>query len=169
MLIYLVTNTVTNDKYVGKTTRRYLSNRWASHVHRAKSGASSALYDAMREFGVDAFRIAVLSRALNKEVLDKLERFWIKELGTNYPNGYNRTCGGSRGFRYAEAARVKMSAAASGRKPSAAAVEGVRKAWLGRKHTDEERAKISEGQRGRKLSSETRQKISVALRKRRAA
>lgn len=109
--IYAITNRQTGESYVG-ATRRSLCTRWASHVYRAaekdRTGQGSCLSLAIRKYGEGAFWIRTLSEALNEEVAYKLEKFWIRELRTLTPHGYNMTGGGKIGFRWSRKIRVKI-------------------------------------------------------------
>lgn len=110
--IYLLTNSVTQKSYVGLTSDR-LGDRWSGHKAtangRPKYKAPISL--AIQKYGPDAFDRRVLSEALNEEVALKLECFWIRELRTKVPNGYNVTDGGkgAAGTKQSEATRLKKT------------------------------------------------------------
>jgi group I intron endonuclease len=157
MLIYAIRNIITGKQYVGKTTKS-AETRWKQHVRTANSGRNSCFHAAIREHGPAAFIWYVLSEALNAEVADKLERFWIRELNTFDPVGYNRNNGGAArpsGFRHRPETRSKMSAARMGHKAEASTLEKQRKRalgnsyHLGHKATPEARARMSAAQRRR--------------------
>lgn len=84
--IYVITNEMTGDQYVGSTVS--LENRWYVHKHDAKRGRSSPLYRAIREYGADAFVFEILE-ACPKKMLERREFYWVGYLDTLYPNGYN--------------------------------------------------------------------------------
>lgn len=106
--IYLLTNLKTGLKYVGSTTKS-AAVRWQRHIARSRESAA-ALPQAILEFGEAAFSVSVLNEATNKKAADYLERFWIRELQTLYPFGYNEQEGGSCGFTWSERSRAKMRA-----------------------------------------------------------
>lgn len=110
--VYLITNKVTDKGYVG-ATKRPLSARWGYHLGRARDGSDSLISKAIREFGEDAFRIRILSEALNKSVAHQLETFWIRELRTFGP-GYNMTETGRTGVK-SQKTIAKMRAAQTAR------------------------------------------------------
>jgi group I intron endonuclease len=93
MFIYLITNTITNKKYIGQT-RESLAKRWRGHLRCAKSGIKTPFYDAIRLYGDLVFKTDVLEQC-TVELLNEREVFWIKRLNTCVPNGYNLLSGGN--------------------------------------------------------------------------
>ena len=91
--IYLITNTANGKVYVG-LTRSYVSDRWYGHKLAAKNGASSALYRAMRKYGVDKFEIEHIASAVSLDVLGELETQLIAQYGSYGKAGYNCSYGG---------------------------------------------------------------------------
>lgn len=92
--IYCITNLLNNKKYIGQTSKLYLSQRWCEHKLNAKNGVSGYLYNAIRKYGEENFQFKVL---LHKIPLDKLnfyETLWIAKMNTKVPYGYNLTDGG---------------------------------------------------------------------------
>lgn len=59
--IYQITNLINNKKYVGQT-RFSIEQRWKQHTYTAlnRPKIKYALYDAMRKYGIDNFRIQEL-------------------------------------------------------------------------------------------------------------
>jgi hypothetical protein len=94
--IYLVTNTVTGQRYVGQTTYS-MHERWRHHV-RSRNEVGDGLGDAVGRFGQRAFSIVELVRTDRLTELDALEQFYIEQYETLAPNGYNLTPGG-KAFR----------------------------------------------------------------------
>jgi len=91
--IYVITNTLNGDQYVGMTSRPVVE-RVGEHFQDARKGSSSVLHDAMREFGFRAFDYAMIDGASNEEEARKIERWWISALNTFEGRGYNDTSGG---------------------------------------------------------------------------
>lgn len=58
-----------------------------------KKGYPSAIHAAFRKYGIENFSFEVIEECLSEE-LDIREAYWIKELNTMAPNGYNLTAGG---------------------------------------------------------------------------
>jgi len=78
-----------------------LDRRWDKHVgdaisrRRVKNEAS--LHAAIRKHGATAFKIEQIDTGVSNETLEAKERFWIAELGTLSPTGYNLLLGGGSG------------------------------------------------------------------------
>lgn len=138
-IVYLIENTFNGMRYVG-ATKKPLRIRWKEHREDANSTSCRGLLIAIRQYGKDSFRMRILSEALNEVVAYELERFWIRELRTLFPNGYNMNDGGIRGFQMTPQARRNMR---------------------GPKHTPEGRRAIGDRFRGKPRSQETREKIRL--------
>lgn len=92
--IYKITNTETNKAYVGKTNLT-IQERFNRHI-RNSSGGQTHLYKSMKKYGIDKFNIELLEEC-EPDKLDQQEIYWIDELKTLMPNGYNMTIGGDGG------------------------------------------------------------------------
>jgi group I intron endonuclease len=93
MYIYQITNNITNDSYIGKTSRT-IQKRFNGHKYTSlKRKSQTHLHRSMRKYGIDSFTISVLEHVDKKDVLDDREKFWIKELSPKY----NMTLGGDGG------------------------------------------------------------------------
>lgn len=93
--IYVITNLLSNKLYVGQALN--MGKRWA--IHQAsiyKLNVKTPLVQAMREDGIENFRIDVLEYC-DPVMLNRREVFYIQELDSRVPNGYNATIGGSKG------------------------------------------------------------------------
>ena len=89
MVVYLVTNTINNKKYVGQT-QRILSERINEH-RRSKT---SVIYHAIKKYDRKNFTVDILDECKTIDELNEREIYWIKKLNTKTPNGYNLTDGG---------------------------------------------------------------------------
>lgn len=108
--VYKITNLKTNLIYVGATTRD-LNYRMALHKHSAftlKSG--SQLYKAMRRYGFKNFTIKSIEECSELNLLIR-EEYWIKELNTMHPNGYNTESSHLRGAIQSDIVKKKKSIA----------------------------------------------------------
>lgn len=116
-IIYLITNTINQRRYVGKTECT-LQRRWNNHKHSAKRGSSSYFHKALRKYSADSFVVHTLACFENSEVLKQAEILFIAELQTLAPQGYNLTEGGdgTRGWIPTADTRLRMSAAKLGTK-----------------------------------------------------
>lgn len=148
--IYKITNTKNGKMYVGQTSRT-IEHRWGKHI---TTKIKRFLHLAIDKYGVDSFKIEELDRVELDQLNDK-ERYWIKELNTMAPHGYNLTPGGDggRGYKHSDKSRRIMSAAKKG-KPLSAAARTALDLVL----------KNSHPRKGAGLSEETKQKIGNANR-----
>lgn len=89
--IYLITNILTNEKYVGQT-RRPIEVRINQHINAALRGCDYALYRAMRKYGIENFQWNVIEEP-NIDDLNVREQFWIQYYDS-FKHGYNETVGG---------------------------------------------------------------------------
>ena len=128
--------------------KQYVGQTITKH---SRKGHGHALADAYKKYGHKSFTYeAVCSSVNNHATLDFAEQFWINVMGSLSPNGYNLEGGGRR---YKTVSH---------------------KPQLGIPHSEETKAKMSEGQKrylagidvhfntGRKASTETKEKMRVA-------
>jgi hypothetical protein len=97
--------------YIG-ISRHGLERRWAKHVRNSISRRDkSALCDAIRHYGAEAFKREVLGESDDWKTLVQMEIRAISELRTRVPHGYNLTNGGdgSPGVIPSAASRKRMS------------------------------------------------------------
>jgi hypothetical protein len=104
--------------------------------------------------------------------LNKKEIYWIKFYNTyihaENSNGYNMTLGGNStlGWIPSEKTRNKIGVAnkerMSGSKNHQYGKTGEQSTWFGRKHSQEEKDKISNANKGKVFSQTTKDKISKA-------
>lgn len=92
MFIYKITNKITNDFYIGKTTKD-ISKRFWQHKNNALKNKNSHLYNAIRKYGVDNFQIEIITTCQDSQSLNESEIYWIKKLNPKY----NMTKGGDGG------------------------------------------------------------------------
>jgi len=145
MIIYKITNKVTNKIYIGLTSVS-LKERWTNHKSNCKNPAkyTSALYCSMRKHGIENFNIEQIDTALSLEELNLKEKVYIKALNSLVPNGYNLDDGGGSQNCHPET-RAKISATLKGR-PIKNRMNGAPK---GRPVSEERRKQISETLKGR--------------------
>jgi hypothetical protein len=105
MTIYLITDMTNYKQYVGLTTGP-TEKRIRQHLNSAKSG-TVFLSDAISEHGVENFMYSIIDSANNRKDLKEKEKFWIRELRTQFPNGYNSHPGGCGGINSAIVLRMR--------------------------------------------------------------
>jgi group I intron endonuclease len=92
MIIYQITNKLTNDFYIGKTKNQ--QERFYRHKYNATNNKSQTyIHRAMRKYGVENFTFSVLEQVESPEFLNQREMYWIDQLKPKY----NMTRGGDGG------------------------------------------------------------------------
>ena len=142
MIIYKIESRLDGKIYVGQT-QRTLKERISEHM---RGGRRRSYIDrAIKTHGIENFIVEVIEECSTVEELNEREMFWIRELNSRYPNGYNLTSGGN-GRNVTDEARKNMS-----------------KAQIGHVVLEETRRKISLANSGKNhvVSEETRKKMSA--------
>jgi len=96
MIVYCITNTVNEKKYIGMTGRT-LDERWKSHCSSAKNGSPFRFHSAIRKYGEDSFFKEVLFDNLSIQDCRRIEEDMIKEHNSMI-HGYNAKPGGCGGW-----------------------------------------------------------------------
>jgi group I intron endonuclease len=90
-------------KYVGQTVKYLKSGkkwgylaRWNAHINEAKRCLNYCrlLDNAIRKYGYENFKLTLICECSTFSELNDKEKYFIKELNTLSPNGYNLTSGG---------------------------------------------------------------------------
>ncbi len=158
--------------YIG-ITKHSIEHRIKIHIRASRSGRKLAIYNAIRKYGEDSFKVHVLAMD-NPDNLPMLEINAIKKYGTFGVGGYNLTAGGEgtlgRSFTVSEETKAKISKTTKGRvgKPlSNETKKKLRDANIDKKASEATKKKISIAlmgkQKGKITSEETKAKISVSL------
>ena len=105
MIVYVIENKLNSKRYVGQTVRS-IEERWKENCKRTSD--CSAIANAIQKYGKKNFIINTVYIATSTEELNKKEQYFIKELNTLKPNGYNLTTGGL-GYKRSEETKRKMS------------------------------------------------------------
>lgn len=92
MYIYKITNIITNKVYIGRTTRS-IEQRFREHCTAAAKGYRQHLYQSMRQYGVENFKVEQIDQASSIEELSQKEAYWT-EYYQSYYTGYNMTFAG---------------------------------------------------------------------------
>lgn len=99
--IYKITNIANGMCYIGKTTYNDIQKRFVRHKYYAlmeKGGTEKTLHQAIRDFGVDNFKIEEVETVKAPQFLENREKYWIAYyhswIGDPKCNGYNQSRGG---------------------------------------------------------------------------
>lgn len=133
LVIYCITNLVTNKVYIGKSVSG-LSSRWRKHKSQAKLGSTSYLHRSIVKHGIDKFKIEIVDIANNKEELISLEKYYIfLANSTNRLVGYNLTKGGeggnggtTKGRKHSPETIAKMTAFQRSRTPHPNSMKAIK-------------------------------------------
>lgn len=148
--IYRLTNAVTGKIYVGSSVD--IRGRMYKHFFQLRAGKhnNAHLQAAYSRDGEDAFVLDLLEECSREDILSR-EQHYIDALKPEF--NICPVAGNTLGYRHDDASRQKMTLANMGNQR-----------WLGKKHTDETREKLSAFRTGRKLSPEHVAKIKEANR-----
>lgn len=179
-VIYLRTNLVNGMQYVGRTKDfKRRESVWNS-LNRKRPYANDFLETDRKKYGLENFKTEILEKCDDSK-LDELERFWIKQLNTTYPSGYNLENGGTKGVLFHPSTITKMSEAKKGtkhtdewKKNMSERYSGDGNPFAGKHHTEETIQKLKVAftgrpawNKGKKMSDEQRQKNIEVSKKRR--
>jgi len=146
MIIYKVTNKINGKIYIGQTIHS-MEDRWTQHC--SEKSCCRRLKHSILKYGKDNFIIEQIDSAKSLEELNKKEEYWIKELNSLVPNGYNLIQGGNN------------------RQPSEETLKKRSDSMKGKntyKKTEEHKQKISQNRKGVKLNPKSEKKRLEKLR-----
>lgn len=163
MSIYTITNRLNGKVYVGQCVGR-VRRRWSNHNNPKSGSGRTAIKNAIQLYGKESFDYRVLDLALSREELNKKEIYWINELGSLAPQGYNLRTGGSSPI-YTEESKSRMSAARRAYfvrigwtpKPKQAKPERKKRVW-----SEDERVRRASTRPKYTHTSESKDKISAS-------
>lgn len=162
-VLYKITCSTNGKAYVGYSSKS-AEDRFKAHLLNARWKRKTALCDAIRCYGDEAFSVEVILTCETHAEACAHEIRLIAELGSILPSGYNMTKGGD-GVpltpEQREAANAKKRGVCS---PKQLAANRRR---IGQKASEETRAKLSAARRGRKQSPEQVAKRAETFRKNR--
>ena len=83
--VYKITNTITNDFYIGSS--KDINRRWAAHKHPSvwKNYPNNPMYHDMQKYGLDKFDFQVIEEVEESFLKEKEQKF-IETLKPTYNN-----------------------------------------------------------------------------------
>lgn len=101
-VIYKITNLINDKVYIGMTI--YTSrNRWSEHIKESKNqlspGYNYLLHKAIRKYGEENFKIEDVEVTIDEQLACR-EIYWIGELNSILPNGYNMVLSRKKVYKY---------------------------------------------------------------------
>lgn len=140
MIIYQAKNLINEKLYIGKT-KGSLANRQRGHIRSAlMKDSKTVFHNAIRKYGQNNFEFSILEELASDcsdDLLNEKERFWIVQMNSKIPSGYNMTDGGDGN-------------------------DGSIKPNLGIPMSDEQKEKLRKANLGNKHSKETKIKMSIS-------
>lgn len=98
--IYKITNKVNGKIYIGKTCRN-IAIRWREHCSKSNQQDKYYLHNAIHKYGKDNFIIEVIDSTEDENIINDLEKKWIKYYNSqDRKYGYNLTEGGDGNLHY---------------------------------------------------------------------
>lgn len=166
--IYLRTNLVNGKQYVGQTGDWEARNKqWNSVSQRY---ANKELNSDRFKFGLENWTTKIIAECDTNEEAWELEKKFIKEYNTKYPNGYNMSDGGktNEGTKHTEDTRKKFSDRMKEflKDPTNHPMYGKigkDNPNYGLKRLEETKKKISEANKGKKMPEEAIRKMAQKL------
>lgn len=151
--IYLITNNITNQKYVGKTIHT-IEHRFRIHCHDTNN---TYIDNAIKAYGSENFSVQLLKTCPDDE-WKYWETYYIRELHTHWSEGgYNLSMGGD--FNPMDDEEVKRRHAVACASPQHR--EKLRAAATGKRHTLESRNKMSIIQKQIYSNPDLRRKVKI--------
>ena len=89
--IYKIINDINDKVYIGATNFS-LEKRWKEHIRDSRKILNRDLYNDMRLYGIEHFKIELIEESSCDELYYQ-EVYWINRYNSFY-NGYNSTLGG---------------------------------------------------------------------------
>ena len=179
--VYAIRNTVTGGLYIGSTSN--FNRRWAKHTRELRKGVhhSGHLQRAYSKYGSGSWELSVVEYVEDQHKLLEREQAWINFFRPNY--NISKFAGSpTRGLKFSDETRKKMSDAQKGRKRAPFTEEHKARISLGKtgkkmsdkaleswrancmaRFTPGYREKWGAVRRGKKLTDEQRKKISLSL------
>ena len=140
--IYCIKNKIDGKMYVGKG-KDVLKRMKQKHV------GSRYLSNAIEKYGVENFEFSILENC-DIDKLNDREKFYIKELETIAPNGYNLTEGGDGVSNPSEESIERMRVSHLGKKLSKESIEKRSEKIRGTKYSENRKKNISKSHVGKK-------------------
>ena len=145
--------------YVGQTIdiqRRF------SEYNRYHCKNQPKLYRSILKYGIDNFEKEILFMGeCTTEFLNDLEKYYISKYDSVI-NGLNLQFGGNNGL-HSEETKLKMSKSALRLCEDKDYTKKRNSSWIGRKHKESSKRKMSKSRKGKKLNSEWVDNIKQAL------
>lgn len=165
MIIYRITNKITNKHYIGQTIgtlKKRLKKHLSVAINDKYKSYNYPLYRAIRKYGIESFEVYQLDETSTQKELDYLELKYSIIFESIAPYGYNLKIGNG-GCKFSKQTKLKMSKSHLGVPLSIQHRNNISIANSGKIRDAETRASISRNRVGKKLSAQHKLKISNKL------
>uniref|UniRef100_A0A6C0AZ68 GIY-YIG domain-containing protein n=1 Tax=viral metagenome TaxID=1070528 RepID=A0A6C0AZ68_9ZZZZ len=140
--IYLITNKLDGKQYIGQTIRKDINKRWNDYRNLAKKQIGSYFYNALKKYNPINFKFQIICICFDEDC-NKYEEYYIKNMNTLVPYGYNLRLGGKNGKQHPESIE-KRRIANTGKKRSEEHIFRAEKSPnFGKILSEEQKRKIS--------------------------
>lgn len=150
--IYKIENLINHKIYIGQTTKERPTDRFSQHRYLARhpeqETSISYLHRAMNKHGINNFSFEIIEE-IDNEYLNERERYWIQQMNSLIPNGYNMTTGGEGTLGYSrtqskEEREKRSSSAKKFYENNPEAIEQIRQRTLSLWENEEYRKRVVE-------------------------
>lgn len=149
--VYLRTNLINGKNYVGQTGD--LKRREKEWNNLNSIYANKYINEDRDKYSLDNWTAEVLAEVETQEEALDLEKRFITDFNSVWPNGYNLSIGGSGNWQRSDETRQKLSEVNKGKRLSeeikqkiSESLSGEKNPFYGKQHTEEAKQKISESQ-----------------------
>jgi group I intron endonuclease len=127
VFIYQITNNINGKRYIGKTSKPSVLDRWKTHISDSKR-SNTKLYNAIKKYGIESFTIDIFECTgnISREKLNEREKYWIEVLEPEY----NMTKGGDGGWINNQTGKHWKIKDTSNMKGKKTVTEKVKQGWL---------------------------------------
>ena len=156
--IYKITNTITNDFYIGSAVK--LSRRISRHRSELKNNTHSniVLQRAVNKYELCNFTVECLEFCEKEDLLSR-EQYFVDTLNPKY-NIRTKCVYSNLGLKTSDETKEKISKANSGKVRSEECKAILREINLGKKASDETKQKMSDSQKNKVKTEMHKRKIS---------
>lgn len=115
-IVYKAINLSNGKCYIGQTVKT-LYRRKIEHKSNVKRNKNYYFYNGIKKYGWNNFEWSVVCECNSRNELNEKETYYINELKSLYPNGYNLTLGGdgTSGYTFSSEHIKKLSDAKKGK------------------------------------------------------